>query len=164
MQQVVDIARALAFRARVVIMDEPTATLTRQETERLFEIIRSLKRRSAAVIYIFHDLEEIFEVASRVTVLRDGKLVGTLPVQHVDRPTLIRMMIGRDLDEQARPVINEGGEEILAVATCVGARRFKGSIWRCARARLSASPDLSGQGVVNCCGRSLAPIAWIAAK
>lgn len=114
-QQVVDIARALAFRARVVIMDEPTATLTRQETERLFQIIRSLKRRGAAVIYISHDLEEIFEVASRVTVLRDGKLVRTLPVQDVDRPALIRMMIGRDLDEQARLVINEAGREILVV-------------------------------------------------
>ena len=114
-QQVVDIARALAFHARIVIMDEPTATLTRQETERLFEIIRSLKRRGAAVIYISHDLEEIFEVASRVTVLRDGKLVGTLPMSEVTRPTLIRMMIGRDLDEQARPIVNEGREEILVL-------------------------------------------------
>jgi ribose transport system ATP-binding protein len=114
-QQVVDIARALAFQARIVIMDEPTATLTRQETDRLFEIIHSLKQRGAAVIYISHDLEEIFEVASRVTVLRDGKLVGTLPMSKVTRPTLIRMMIGRDLDEQARPVINKGGDEILVV-------------------------------------------------
>jgi ribose transport system ATP-binding protein len=114
-QQVVDIARALAFQARIVIMDEPTATLTRQETDRLFEIIRSLKQRGAAVIYISHDLEEIFEVASRVTVLRDGKLVGTLPMSEVTRPALIRMMIGRDLDEQARPVVNKGGDEILVV-------------------------------------------------
>ena len=114
-QQVVDIARALAFQARIVIMDEPTATLTRQETDRLFEIIRSLKQRGAAVIYISHDLEEIFEVASRVTVLRDGKRVGTLPMSEVTRPTLIRMMIGRDLDEQARPTINQGGDEILVV-------------------------------------------------
>ena len=114
-QQVVDIARALAFKARIVIMDEPTATFTRQETDRLFEIIRSLKQRGAAVIYISHDLEEIFEVASHVTVLRDGKLVGTLPMSEVTRPTLIRMMIGRDLDEQARPIVNEGREEILVL-------------------------------------------------
>ena len=114
-QQVVDIARALAFNARIVIMDEPTATLTRQETERLFEIIRGLKQRGAAVIYISHDLEEIFEVASRVTVLRDGKLVGTLPVAEVTRPTLIRMMIGRDIDEQARPLVKKGGKDLLTV-------------------------------------------------
>jgi ribose transport system ATP-binding protein len=114
-QQVVDIARALVFNARIVIMDEPTATLTRQETERLFEIIRGLKQRGAAVIYISHDLEEIFEVASRVTVLRDGKLVGTLSVAEVTRPTLIRMMIGRDIDERARPSTRKGGRDLLTV-------------------------------------------------
>jgi len=114
-QQVVDIGRALAVQARVVIMDEPTATLTHEETKRLFQIIRSLKQRGVAIVYISHDLEEIFEVASLVTVLRDGELVGTVPVKDVDRPTLIRMMIGRDLDEQARPIINEGGGDILVV-------------------------------------------------
>jgi ABC-type sugar transport system ATPase subunit/ribose/xylose/arabinose/galactoside ABC-type transport system permease subunit len=115
-QQVVDIARALAFDARVVIMDEPTATLTHQETQRLFEIVRGLKQRGTAVIYISHDLEEIFEVANRVTVLRDGKLVGVLRVANVTRQTLIRMMIGRDIDEQARPQINKGGDALLSVS------------------------------------------------
>ena len=67
-QQVADIARALAFDARVVIMDEPTAALTHQETMRLFNIIRDLKQRGTAVIYISHDLEEIFEIADRATV------------------------------------------------------------------------------------------------
>ncbi len=114
-QQVVDIARALVFNARVVIMDEPTATLTRQETERLFAIIRGLKQRGAGVIYISHDLEEIFEIANRVTVLRDGQFVGMLPVAEVTRAKLIRMMIGRDIDEQARPEINQGGAEVLTV-------------------------------------------------
>src|SRR5262249_39125533 len=102
-QQVVDIARALAFDARVVVMDEPTAALTQQETQRLFAIIRGLRQRGTAVIYISHDLEEIFEIAERVTVLRDGKLVRTLPVAEVTRPALIRMMIGRDIDERTRP-------------------------------------------------------------
>lgn len=114
-QQVVDIGRALAFDARVVIMDEPTAALTQQETQRLFEIIRGLKRRGTAVIYISHDLEEIFEIAGRVTVLRDGKLVRQLPVAEVTRPSLIRMMIGRDIVEGDRPDINKGSQEVLAV-------------------------------------------------
>ena len=114
-QQVVDIARALAFDARVVIMDEPTAALTQQETQRLFEIIRGLKRRGTAVIYISHDLEEIFEIAGRVTVLRDGKLVRQLPVAEVTRPSLIRMMIGRDIVEGDRPDINKGSQEVLSV-------------------------------------------------
>jgi ABC-type sugar transport system ATPase subunit/ribose/xylose/arabinose/galactoside ABC-type transport system permease subunit len=111
-QQVVDIARALAFEASVVIMDEPTAALTHQETMRLFEIIRDLKRRGTAVIYISHDLEEIFEIADRVTVLRDGKLVRTLPVAEVTRQTLIRMMIGRDIDEGERHEV--GAEQQVA--------------------------------------------------
>jgi ribose transport system ATP-binding protein len=114
-QQVVDIARALVFDARVVIMDEPTAALTQQETQRLFEIIRGLKGRGAAVIYISHDLEEIFEIADRVTVLRDGKLVRTLPVTEVTRPALIRMMIGRHIDERVRPPASANAREVLSV-------------------------------------------------
>jgi ABC-type sugar transport system ATPase subunit len=114
-QQLVDIARALAFEARVVIMDEPTAALTHQETMRLFEIIRDLKRRGTAVIYISHDLEEIFEVADRVTVLRDGRLVRTLPVAEVTRPALIRMMIGRDIDERTRRGGDRWEHDVLSV-------------------------------------------------
>jgi ribose transport system ATP-binding protein len=116
-QQVVDVARALAFEARIVIMDEPTAALTKQETQRLFEIIRGLKRRGAAVIYISHDLEEIFEIGDRVTVLRDGKLVRTLPVADVTRRSLIRMMIGRDIDERARPPVSGEPNEVLSVTS-----------------------------------------------
>ena len=98
-QQLVDVARALAFAARVVIMDEPTAALTHEETLRLFAIIRDLKRRHTGVIYISHDLEEIFEIADRVTVLRDGRRVRTLPVAEATRSALIRMMIGRDIEK-----------------------------------------------------------------
>jgi ABC-type sugar transport system ATPase subunit len=116
-QQVVDVARALAFDARVVIMDEPTAALTKQETQRLFEIIRGLKRRGAAVIYISHDLEEVFEIGDRVTVLRDGKLVRTLPVADVTRQSMIRMMIGRDIDERIRPPASGEAREVLSVTS-----------------------------------------------
>jgi len=114
-QQVVDIARALAFDARVVIMDEPTAALTHQETLRLFEIIRDLKRRGTAVTYISHDLEEIFDIADRVTVLRDGKRVRTLPVGETNRPALIRMMIGRDINDGMRQKIGGDEREVLSV-------------------------------------------------
>ena len=114
-QQVVDIARALSFAARVVIMDEPTAALTHEETQRLFDIIGDLRRRGTAIVYISHDLEEIFEVADRVTVLRDGKLVRTLPVSEVTRPALIRMMIGRDIDEAAPRELGRGARPVLSV-------------------------------------------------
>jgi ribose transport system ATP-binding protein len=114
-QQVVDIARALAFDARVVIMDEPTAALTQHETQRLFEIIRALKRRGTAVVYISHDLEEIFQIADRVTVLRDGKVVRTRPVAAATRADLIRLMIGRDIDESARHAAGAAAGEAFSV-------------------------------------------------
>ncbi len=115
-QQLVDIARALAVKARIVIMDEPTAALTRQETMRLFQIIRELRRQGTAIIYISHDLEEIFEIAGRVTVLRDGVRVGTLPVAAVTRGSLIRLMIGRDIDERVRSRATLATPAVLTVS------------------------------------------------
>src|SRR5207244_12440932 len=79
-QQRAEIAKALSLDARVIIMDEPTSALTERETEALFDIIARLKSHGVAVVYISHRLDEIFRVANRVTVLRDGRLVGTLPV------------------------------------------------------------------------------------
>ena len=99
-QQVVEIARALAFEARIVVMDEPSATLTPQEVERLFGIIRDLRSRGIGVIYISHRLDEIFAIADRVLVLRDGEAVGCRPVGEVTRDELIRLMVGRRLEEE----------------------------------------------------------------
>ena len=104
--QMVEIARALARNVRVLILDEPTSSLTERETERLFEIIASLRERGVGIIYISHRLEEVFRIAQRVTVLRDGKLVGTLPTSEASEDQLVRMMVGRDLSRlftQARP-------------------------------------------------------------
>jgi ABC-type sugar transport system ATPase subunit len=99
-QQVVEIARALAFAARIVVMDEPSATLTPQEVERLFGIIRDLQARGIGVIYISHRLDEIFAIADRVLVLRDGEAVACRPVAEVTRDELIRLMVGRRLEEE----------------------------------------------------------------
>jgi ABC-type sugar transport system ATPase subunit len=96
-KQMVEIARALARNMRVLILDEPTSSLTVQETETLFEIINSLRSRGVGIIYISHRLEEVFAIAQRVSVLRDGKLIGTLPVEQATNEQLIRMMVGRDL-------------------------------------------------------------------
>ena len=96
-QQLVEIARALGARARVLIMDEPTASLSDRETENLYRVIRELRETGVGIVYISHRLDELPVVADRVTVLRDGCVVGTRAIAEVSRPDLIRMMVGREL-------------------------------------------------------------------
>jgi ribose transport system ATP-binding protein len=114
-QQMVEIAKALSLDARVIIMDEPTSALTERETEALFDIIARLKSQGVAVVYISHRLDEIFRVADRVTVLRDGRLVGTLPVAQATQPQLINMMVGRELTTLFPKESVEIGEPVLEV-------------------------------------------------
>jgi len=99
-QQLVEIARALAFQARIIVMDEPSAALTSHEVARLFAIIDDLKRQGIGVVYISHRLDEIFAIADRVTVLRDGLNVGERPVSQVTRQELIELMVGRELSDE----------------------------------------------------------------
>ena len=99
-QQLVEIAKALAFQARIIVMDEPSAALTSHEVGRLFAIIEELKRQGIGVIYISHRLDEIFHVADRVTVLRDGMNVGERPISQVTRQELIELMVGRELSDE----------------------------------------------------------------
>jgi len=96
-QQLVEIARALGADARILILDEPTASLSSEDTRTLFEAIRSLRSHGVGMIYISHRLEELPEIADRVTVLRDGRTIDTRPMTDVDRQELIRMMVGREL-------------------------------------------------------------------
>lgn len=96
-QQIVEIAKAIGANARVVIMDEPTASLTDREVDNLFDVIRSLRSQGVGIIYISHRLEEISAIADRVTVLRDGHTIATQGMDRVDRSALIRMMVGREL-------------------------------------------------------------------
>jgi ribose transport system ATP-binding protein len=114
-QQMVEIAKALSLNAQVVIMDEPSAALGIKDLEYVFDIIRALKEQGVAVIYISHRIAEIFEIADRVTVFKDGLVVGTENVADIDRPTLVRMMIGRSFSETFPPRGGEPGEEVLRV-------------------------------------------------
>ncbi|MBQ1114613.1 sugar ABC transporter ATP-binding protein [Streptomyces sp. C3-3] len=98
-QQIVEIAKALSFDARVLIMDEPTAALTGSEVARLFGVVRALREQGAAVLFISHRLEEIFRVCERVTTLRDGALIASEPLAGMTEEDLVRRMVGRDLDE-----------------------------------------------------------------
>jgi rhamnose transport system ATP-binding protein len=96
-QQLVEIARAVGTGARILILDEPTASLTKKEVELLYAVIRDLRSRGVGMIYISHRLEEIFAIADRVTVLRDGESVGTNPIDSINEAQLIRMMVGREV-------------------------------------------------------------------
>lgn len=98
-RQRVEIAKALSLDARILIMDEPTAALTESDVERLFEIVRLLRQRGVGIIYISHRLQEVFELADRVTVLRDGNYIGTQPVSEVTEQDLITMMVGRQIED-----------------------------------------------------------------
>lgn len=116
-QQVVEIAKALALKSDILVMDEPTAPLTGTEVERLFETIRSLRRSGVSIAYISHRLEEIHEVADRVTVLRDGERMITAPVAALPVDEIIRHMVGRRLVEQyPRPAPVSGGEALRVEA------------------------------------------------
>jgi len=114
-QQMVEIAKAVAERPRILILDEPSAVLAQEELRRLFALIQTLKAESAVILYISHRLDEVFEVADRITVLRDGELVGTVHAQETDEGQLIKMMVGRTLGEIYPLRRTQPGEEILRV-------------------------------------------------
>jgi len=99
-QQMVEIARAIGAASRILVLDEPTSTLPGPDVERLLALVRRLRERGLGIIYISHRLDEVFAIADRITVLRDGKHVATAPAAELDRRALIRMMVGRDLEEE----------------------------------------------------------------
>ncbi|MBL7221436.1 MAG: sugar ABC transporter ATP-binding protein, partial [Phycisphaerae bacterium] len=115
-QQTVEIAKALSVKARIIVMDEPSAALTSQEVEKLFEIVRDLKARGIGIIYISHRLEEIFEIADRVMVLRDGQHVATCDVSEIDHDGLVEMMVGRKIENEFPTRTPELGEVRLEVS------------------------------------------------
>ncbi len=168
-QQTVEIAKALAIKARVIIMDEPTSALGEEEVAVLFDIIRSLKAQGIAVIFITHRLEEVFRVADRIIVLRDGRRVGTLPIAEATPEKIIALMVGRALDRSqvhvgharvGEPVLEVRGltrrgvihdvsfsvhrGEILGVAGLVGAGRTE-----TARAIFGADPVDAGEILIE---------------
>jgi ribose transport system ATP-binding protein len=163
--QLVEIAKALCYESKLLILDEPTATLTSKEVERLFEILRRLKAKGVTILYISHRLHEIAEIGDRVTVLRDGQLVATRPLAGLTIPEIVRMMVGRSMEgEHAfREDIVVSGEalrvkglrrsakmpevslrvgkgEIVGVAGLVGSGRTE-----MARAIFGADPKIAGE-------------------
>jgi len=120
-QQLVEIARALAVGCRVLVLDEPTSSLARQDVERLFGLIRQLKQQGLAIVYISHVLEEVKEVSDRLTVLRDGRSVGSGQNAAMPIAEIIRLMVGREVKELYPRSRRQPGEVVLQVADLAGA-------------------------------------------
>ncbi|MBW9172678.1 sugar ABC transporter ATP-binding protein [Clostridium estertheticum] len=114
-QQMVEIAKALSVKTKLLIMDEPTSSLSSKEVKELLRTIKELKQKGIAVIFISHRLDEIMEVCDRVTIMRDGKKVKTLPIEDVTVEELIRLMVGRDLKNQFPKFESKIGEEALKI-------------------------------------------------
>ncbi len=145
-QQVVEIAKALALDARIIVMDEPSATLTLNEVQRLFAIIRELKSQGIGVIYISHRLDEIFEVADRVMVLRDGRHIGTQPVGELTRERMIEMMVGRTLEDEFPKQPAEIGPPRLVVRELCRGRRVRNVSFEVRRGEVLGLTGLVGAG------------------
>src|SRR5579883_1325892 len=167
-QQMVEIAKALSFDSRVLIMDEPTSALNEAEIAELFRIIRELKSRGVGIVYISHKMDELKQISDRVTVLRDGEYVATVPTKETSVEAIIAMMVGRTLTEAPTHSAAANGEialevknlnagplvrdvsftlrkgEILGFAGLMGAGRTE-----VARAVFGADPAMSGEIVVN---------------
>jgi ABC-type sugar transport system ATPase subunit len=119
--QLVEIAKVLARNPCILVMDEPTSALSREEVERLFEIIQKLRRRGLAIVYISHHLPELFRIADRVTVMRDGRRVGTENIADVTQESLVQMMVGQSIDQfyhQRQPTLGDVVLKVEHLARC----------------------------------------------
>src|ERR1700750_389071 len=114
-QQVVEIGKAISLEARVIVMDEPAGALSAPDVDRLFDVVRTLRAAGAAVLFISHRLEEVFEICQRVTVMRDGRTVLARELAGLTADDLVRAMVGRDMPQRATGERSQPGEEVLRV-------------------------------------------------
>ena len=114
-RQMAEIAKAVSYHAKVIVLDEPTSSLTEQEVEKLFSIIDMLKKRGCGIIYISHKMEEILRISDDVTVMRDGEWIATEPAEMMDMDKIVRLMVGRELTQRFPEKRNTPGEVILEV-------------------------------------------------
>ena len=119
--QMIEIAKAFSYDAKIVIMDEPTSSLTEKEVNHLFTIIRKLKDRGCGIVYISHKMEEIFQLCDEITILRDGQWIATQPLEGMDK--IIAMMVGRSLNQRFPDKENKPGEVILEVRNLTSLRQ-----------------------------------------
>ncbi|EOC0831292.1 galactose/methyl galactoside ABC transporter ATP-binding protein MglA [Cronobacter sakazakii] len=121
--QMIEIAKAFSYDAKIVIMDEPTSSLTEKEVNHLFKIIRKLKERGCGIVYISHKMEEIFQLCDEITILRDGQWIATQSLEGLDMDKIIAMMVGRSLNQRFPDRENKPGEVILEVRNLTSLRQ-----------------------------------------
>jgi methyl-galactoside transport system ATP-binding protein len=114
-RQMVEIAKAVSYNSKVIVFDEPTSSLTEEEVEHLFRIINMLRDKGCGIIYISHKMAEILRISDDITVMRDGQWVATRPASELDMPTIIKLMVGRELGSQFPPKTNQIGDVFLEV-------------------------------------------------
>jgi len=145
-QQLVEIARALTIGCRVLVLDEPTSSLTQQDVERLFEIIGRLKRQGKAIVYISHFIEEVKRVADRVTVLRDGRVVGSSDVDAITIDEIVSLMVGRQVEELYPRSERQAGEVILEIEDLAGLEKPRSASLELHRGEVLGVAGLVGAG------------------
>jgi len=145
-RQIVEIVRAVHRRARIIIMDEPTASLTDAEVQRLFVIVRALKKQGVSIVYISHHLEEVFEIADRVTVLRDGRNVVTRRTADCTRQELIQDMVGRDVTDLYHRADSRGDAVLLDISHLTVASRVRDVSFSLRRGEVLGLYGLAGAG------------------
>jgi ABC-type sugar transport system ATPase subunit len=144
--QMIEIAKAISYDAKLIIMDEPTSALTNKEIQQLFKIMRKLKEEGKSIIYISHKLEEIFEICDTITVYRDGEYIGTEKVNNIDTATLIKMMVGRDIDELFPKVKCNIGDVKLEVCNLTSKGAFENVSFNVRKGEIFGIAGLVGAG------------------
>jgi methyl-galactoside transport system ATP-binding protein/inositol transport system ATP-binding protein len=144
--QMIEIAKALSYNAKLIIMDEPTSALTNKEIDQLFSIMEKLKKSGKSIIYISHKLEEIFHISDRITVYRDGQYIGAKNTDDITTPELIKMMVGRDVDEMFPKVVCDIGEIKMEVRNLSHGNKFKDISFNVKRGEIFGIAGLVGAG------------------
>ncbi len=145
-QQIVEIAKALSEKVKVLILDEPSAVLGPREVQKLFDTLLKLRKDGVAIIYISHHLSEIFQIADRITVLKDGSTAGSMPASETDRESIIKMMLGRSLDTMYPTHNHVKGEEVLNVEDLSAGDKIHGISFSVKTGEITGIAGLVGSG------------------
>ncbi|SQI41801.1 Arabinose import ATP-binding protein AraG [Leminorella richardii] len=150
-RQIVAICRALAQEARLIIMDEPTASLTMQEVKGLLKMVHDLKKRQICVVFVSHRLDEVMDISDRITVLKDGKLIGTYPAAEIDNKKLAFLMTGQAFSYECLPPIQQQGEVALEVKNLSRSSEYRNVSLRVHKGEIVAVTGLLGAGRTELC-------------